>query len=229
MDAMHAASAGRARRLRPVPLAVAAGAALLVLAAGAALVASRPSRYRAEAVLVVSPGIDVSTDAAAGYYETLSRGQILTTYAEVLRLSDFDDRTFDQLDLGRAERRGIDVTVEVIPETSLIVTSATAENADDAERVASRAAVIGAGDLRALDQPFEIELLGSADSSAVEEGGGALPILAAVAALALLAAIVAYRVALHLELIRAARRTATPVVLGAGDDEGVFVEAGTTS
>ena len=100
---------------REVKVSVLAGAlaALLVVLAGAAIAFTSTTKWTAESVLVVLPNADLSASDSAAYYETLSRGQIVATFAEVADNQRFQDQAEASLQLTDAQRAGVTTAVTV--------------------------------------------------------------------------------------------------------------------
>ena len=118
----------------------------LVAALGASLIVGRgATQYRTEARVAILPS---NTDPAyeAVYYETLSRGQIPLTLAEVVRglSTPTDSATMD---------------VRVIPETSVIVISSTGARAATVEDAVGRRLEAGISAVDALGLPFRLSVL----------------------------------------------------------------------
>ncbi len=69
--------------------------ALLLTGAGAFYAFSQQRSWVAESMLVVLPSADLDEATAASYYETLSRGQIVATFAEVAGTQGFEQQAED--------------------------------------------------------------------------------------------------------------------------------------
>lgn len=231
---------------RPLKLALGAGAlaGVAVLAAGLLAVAAQPSRWSAQSSLLVLPRAPTADpDLLAGLYDSLSRGQVTATYAELLRTRpvDLDSQApsaaptsppppsgvrdpdvWDALNrmLGlRADADGtaqpaggaaetdtdFDVEVDVVPETSVIRITATADSPAGAERAADAVAEEGQRHIATLSTPYAIEPLAEAAGSA-ERAGPGLPLLTAVVVVLALVSGVAVGQAVHYVLT--ARRSA---------------------
>lgn len=127
---------------RPLRTSVVAGLvlALLTLLAGGAYALTRQPSYTAESVLVVLPrtGLDDATSAA--FYETMSRGQIVGTFAEVANNPGFQRQALDGLGLDARQRDQVSTAVSVVPDTSVILVRVTAGTAEVATAVADATA-----------------------------------------------------------------------------------------
>jgi len=176
---------GRPWRRRPDVLAGLA-VALLVLLGGVAFWAINPTQYRAASTLLVFP--DAAAGEFAGYYDTLSRGQVTLTFAQILELQVAGDAEED------AER--VAVAVEAVPDTSLITVSATAGDAAAAEAAADEVLDASRRYFDQLSSPYEISVVREASGTAKRSGVPLIPLLAIVPFVALitgLAALVAVR------------------------------------
>jgi capsular polysaccharide biosynthesis protein len=208
-------SVGPARRRsgpRRLPAILAAVAVLLVVVEGGVIFwQQQPPQYNAMTTLVVLPA--GQSAEAASYYDTLSRGQIATTFAEILALRATPDD-------GETE-----VTVEVVPETSLIQVTATADTAASAESAADQALGRAEPYFNQLGSPYAVSVVQGAAGTA-EHAGLTLGILSAVvAAVALIAAFSAYLAVRGLQHARAQARLVDGR-LPSGDDAPTADAAG---
>jgi capsular polysaccharide biosynthesis protein len=157
---------------RPLRRSVVVGLvlALLVLAAGAAMAATQHKSFTAEAVLVVLPSSDLDESTSAAFYETMSRGQIIGTFAEVADNAVFENRTMDDLGLGGAQRTQTSSEVSVVPNTSVILVRVTAAAAATSEQVADGAADRITTYLTGLSDAYRIQVVHGAGGSATRSG-----------------------------------------------------------
>jgi len=148
------------------------------VAIGGALVwQARPSESRATSTLVVLP--DAESVEVASYYDTLSSGQIASTFAEILALRGTENITGD-------------VEVEVVPDTSLIQITVTAADAATAEAAADAALTQTRPYFDQLSSPYDVFEVQSAAGTA-EDAGLALELLTGVvAAVAVVAGLATY-------------------------------------
>lgn len=206
------------RRNRPgLGLSLVAGAvvAVLVGAAGLLFVATRPTTWSATASAVVLPSRNIERDAIPGYFETLSRGQIVNTFAEVLRLQRFQASAAGRLGLSPAERNGVDVAIQVVPDTAILTVTATAPRPEVAQSMADNVLAEAGSYIESLSQPYELSTVSGAEGTA-ERGGppkatlaAAVVLLAAVAGLAIQQAVQQLAVALgHRPTLEEADRVA---------------------
>ena len=149
---------------REVRISVLAGAvaALLVVVAGAWLALTTPTKWTAESVLVVLPGADLNASDSAAYYETLSRGQIVATFAEVADNLRFQQQAEQTLQLSDAQRAGVTTTVSVVPDTSVILVRTTAGTAVIAEQMADATTTLASKYLAGLSRSYRTELVHTA-------------------------------------------------------------------
>lgn len=154
-----------------VVVAVVAGAVVWVLA-------DDPGRWESVAQLVVLPAEELGPDVASSYYETLSRGQIVGTFAELMPTED-------------------DVDVSVVPDTAVIAVRATGSSPAEAEQMAADTIAAGFMAVDGLDTPYRL-LLARAPDAAVPTGLASWQVLAAVLAVALVMGAAAQQAALYL-------------------------------
>ncbi len=192
----RARARSRDRRLRR---SVAWGAlvAMLVLLAGGAFLATRGDGWTAEATVMVVPDQGLDAAAGAGYYETLSRGHVVATVAEMLRLGRFRDEAAGDLGLTPGQRDSTTVDVQVVPNTAIITIAATAPEAGLAERTAD-AVVARATAYEGLPDPYDlIPVSGAADTARRPPVAG-WQFVAVLLLIAVVAAVAAQQAAYHL-------------------------------
>ena len=176
--------------------------ALLVLLAGWAFLQQRPIEYRASTTLVVLP--DQANAEAASYYETLSQGQIATTFAQILDLQSAPPAPADGSDPAK-------ISVDVLPDTSLIQVTATADAASTAETAADATLTQVRPYFDQLGWPYDVSVVAPAVGTAERSGFSPAVLLGAVAAVALVAAIATYLAVRALQRSRVTRPAAAPV------------------
>lgn len=169
---------GHSRRL---PVLAGLLIAVLVGLAGSALWFIRPSQYEASTALVVLPS--GQNDESASFYDTLSRGQVVETFAEILGLQGGQ-----QPELRAA---GVTVVVEVVPDTSLIEVRATAADAVTAERFADSVLVESRPYFSQLSSPYSVSVVRDATDTAQQVGLPLGPLVAVVAVVAVLTGVAA--------------------------------------
>lgn len=165
-------------------VSVVGGIAVFVLIAlvGLVIVGIRPSRWSARASVVVLPEPDADPVAVASFYESLSSGQIIATFAEVVQLQRFEADAARSLGLSEAQRRDIEVLVEVIPETALFTVTATSASPEQSERMADAVLTAANANLQALASPFNAVVVAGAGGTATQTGLAPLPFLGIVLA-----------------------------------------------
>ena len=185
---------------REVKVSVLAGAlaALLVVLAGAAIAFTSTTKWTAESVLVVLPNADLSASDSAAYYETLSRGQIVATFAEVADNQRFQDQAEASLQLTDAQRAGVTTAVTVVPDTSVILVRTTAGTAQVAEQLADETTTLATAYLAGLSEPYRTDLVHSAAGSAVASGTSRVVLLALAVIVALIAGVAIQQAVYHL-------------------------------
>lgn len=196
-----------AREVSPLRRSVVVGIvlALLVLASGGALALTTHRSYTAESVLVVLPRADFDQATSAAFFETLSRGQIVGTFAEVTNHQTFLTQALDQLSLTPAERRQVDTTVSVVPDTSVILVRVSAGSRATAEAVADVTARTASTYLASLSDAYRTQVVRSAAGSSAESGLPPLLVVGLAAAVALVLGLAAQQAVYH--LLRARRLT----------------------
>lgn len=166
----------RVRWRQPLaPLVAGLYVALLLAGVGLAFGLTRPVQFRATATLVVLPSRSIPADQAASYYDVLSRGQVVTTFAEILRL--------------RVNAQGGSGPVEVapVPDTAVIQFSATGSTAAEAQRRANDGFARARRYFSALTSPYAVSVVSDATGSAQRLGTSRSLLLLAVGLAAVLA------------------------------------------
>ena len=128
--------------------------ALLLAAAGALYAFSQQRTWVAESMVVVLPSTALDEATSASYYETLSRGQIVATFAEVAGTQRFEQQAMDQLRLSPAERSLVSTEVSVVPDTAVILIRSTAGSAGVAQEVSRVTTSLSVTYLGGLTQPY---------------------------------------------------------------------------
>jgi len=142
----------------------------LIVIAGGILALNTKVKWTAEAVVVVLPAADLDAADSAAYYETLSRGQIIATFAEVADNLRFEQQAEESLGLDDAQRAAVSTKVSVVPDTSVILIQATAETAAVAEQVADQTTTLASGYLAGLSKPYRTDVVHSAQGSGYFSG-----------------------------------------------------------
>lgn len=208
---------------REVRISVLAGAvaALLVVVAGAGLALMSQPKWTAESVLVVLPSADLNTSDSAAYYETLSRGQIVATFAEVADNLRFQDQAEQNLQLTDAQRAGVSTTVTVVPDTSVILVRTTAGTAAVAEQVADATTTLATAYLAGLSEPYRTDLVHGADGTATSSGTSPTTLLALAVVVGLIVGVGIQQAVYHLMMTLRSSRQRTARASGAPDADAV--------
>ena len=167
----------------------------LIWTAGRQLLESQPFRWTAKAAVLILPDGSLDTDLAASYYSTLSQGQIVNTYAEILRLQRFQDSVTQELGR-RTSGEDVGVTVEVVADTSVISIVANASKPRVAERVAD--GILGQAlsyiEGLPISNVYELAVASQAAGNAEQTGVDSRTFLAALTLVAVVAGIAAQQV-----------------------------------
>jgi hypothetical protein len=184
--------------------------ALLLAAAGAFYAFSQQRTWVAESMVVVLPSTALDEATSASYYETLSRGQIVATFAEVAGTQRFEQQALDQLRLPPAERSLVSTEVSVVPDTAVILIRSTAGSAAVAQEVSRVTTSLAVTYLGGLTQPYRAVTVPS--GSTAEPTGMSPWVLAAAGLLAgLVAGLAVQQAVYHLSAaVRGARTEPEP-------------------
>jgi hypothetical protein len=170
---------------------------MLVSLGGLVFWQAQPAQYQATTTLVVLPKPNAPEQAS--YFDTLSQGQVPTTFAQILQL-----RT-------RPVDGATAITVAVIPQTSLVQLTATAPAAAGAESAADAALAQATPYFNQIAVPYQVSVVQPAAGSAIRTGLTAGLVTGVVGGLAVVMAIGAYLAIRSLQRARAAtRRPARP-------------------
>jgi hypothetical protein len=153
--------------------------AVFVLAGGGLFWQLWPAEQRATSTLVVLP--DSTGAEVASYYDTLSSGQIATTFAQIVGLR-----------AGEGAPSGVSVDVDVVPKTSLIQVTATAPDAATAEAQADAALERTQPYFDELSAPYGLTIVQPAEGTAESTGLAPALLAGVVAGLALIAGLATY-------------------------------------
>lgn len=164
---------------------------LLVLCGGVGWSLSYQPSYTATATLLVLPNAKSSqTGDAASYYDTLSQGQIVETFAQVLRAKSSPAWVVTAgPGLTTAQVASTQVNVTAVPSTSVISITAQGTDPAIAERVVAAMAQKSPHELNVLSTPYRALTVDSGSGSAQKTGIDTPMLLAAVVAVAVLAGV----------------------------------------
>lgn len=206
------------KRLSAVPgLTWSLGIGLFVAAAiavgGLAYVAQRPVRWSARASTLVHPGERADLGALAAYYEALSRGQIVVSYAEIVRLQRFQSKVASYLGLSRGQRGQVTVEVTVVPDSAVIALAATAPTAELAEEMADDVLSEASAYIAELSEPYGVTTISDARGTAVRHPVPMIPLVLVILTVAVVAGIAAQQAVFQMAAVMAAVRAASEVVI----------------
>ena len=179
-------------------LIIGAAVALLALLAGVLLAATQDRVWTAESVVVVLPAPDLDDATSAAYYETMSRGQIVATFAEVAGNLRFEEQAEDRLGLDATERTAVSTEVSVVPDTSVILIRVSSDDAALSERVADATTAVSSEYLGGLSRPFRTETVHTAQGTAYSSGTSPVLLIAATVVVALVAGLAVQQAVYHL-------------------------------
>ena len=189
---------------RPWGLLTGIAVALVVLAGGSVFWLLNPTQYRATSTLLVFP--DAAAGEFAGYYDTLSRGQVTLTFAQIL-----------ELQVSGASGDPV-IDVQAVPDTSLITVTVTAQTAAEAESDADAVLERSRRYFTQLSAPYEISVVRAAAGTAQRSGVPVVPLVLVLPIVALIAGFAAQQAV----RVLATQRRPQPVVPSAGSTtEGV--------
>jgi capsular polysaccharide biosynthesis protein len=154
--------------------------AVLLAGAGAFFAFASPRSWVAESMVVVLPSAALDEATSASYYETLSRGQIVATFAEVAGTQRFEQQAEDRLGLSAADRDAVSTEVTVVPDTAVILIRSTAGDPQVARQVAQITTSLSVDYLAGLTQPYRAVTVPSGGAA---EPTGMSPIVLATAGL----------------------------------------------
>lgn len=174
--------------------------ALALLAGGVAYALTQHRTWAAESMVVVLPAANLDDATSASYYETLSRGQIVATFAEVAGSLGFEQQAEDRLGLTAGQRARVTTDVSVVPDTAVILIRVTADEADVAQRMAAATTDLSVQYLAGLSKAYRVVTVPSASGSASATGMSLPVLLAAALAVALVAGLAVQQAVYHLSV-----------------------------
>ena len=186
-------------------LQIALVAALVVVAAGLVFAFTQHGKYKAETSLIVLPANTLDTTTQANFLETLSRGQVTATMAEVAQSGRFETEAETAMGLSASEAAATTVTVTVVPSTSVLLITSEASTKQVAEGLADRTAALAATYLKSMIKPYTATQVRSAAGTAYAAGSSSTIILAGVALAAIAVAVAAQQASY--QVLQARRRT----------------------
>lgn len=190
--------------------------AVLIIVAGSVLALGQRTEYTAEAVVVLLPDAELESAVSAAYYETLSRGQIVATFAEVVDNLRFEQQAEARLQLTDEQRETTSTEVTVVPGTSVILVRATSGSASTSEQVVDETAALATDYLGGLSEPYRPDVVQGAEGSAYRSSMSPLLLLGVAVVAGLIAGLAMQQASYHLlTALRRGRRTGTSEADGA--------------
>lgn len=186
-----------ARRTLRVSLVAGIAVALALLVSGLVLAALSETEWTAESVAVVLPDAKLDEAASAAYYETLSRGQIVATFAEVAGNQRFEQRAEEDLELTAEQAEAVTTEVTVAPSTSVILIRATGEDKLVTERLATAMVTVSADYLGSLSKPYRFEPVNADELEAFTSGTPPYVVAAAAVVVALVGGLAVQQAIFH--------------------------------
>ncbi|GAA3580053.1 hypothetical protein GCM10022197_42180 [Microlunatus spumicola] len=186
-------------------------AALVLLVAGLVLAATTTSEWTAESVSVVLPDATLSASDSAAYYETLSRGQIVATFAEVASNKRFEQQAEQNLGLDAARSAGVTTEVTVAPSTSVVLIRATSDDRTVAEQVTQEMTTVSQAYLQGLAKPYRLDVVNPGTGTSFRSSTSPLVVAGAAVVVALVGGLAIQQAVYHsLVALRPERRRALP-------------------
>ncbi len=143
---------------------------VIIVGAGAAAVHESTPKWTAQTSLVLLPNKDIDPSEAAGYFDTLSRGQITSTAGEILGLNRFKVGAASELHLTRAQTTATSVKASVVTGSSIVNVSVSASSASISERMADTLVSQATDTVNALIAPYQLSVVSKAGDSATLTG-----------------------------------------------------------
>ena len=179
----------------------------LLIGAGIAIAQQATTQWIARSSALVLPSKPVSPDQLPGYYETLSRGQIVTTLAELVRLGEFQTEVADQLSLSEAQRKIVDLDVNVVADTAMLQVIATSEDPNLAVAMVDGVVEASTTYIGDLVLPYALVPVSKGSSNLTESGMSTAMVIGIFSLVALVAGLAVQQGVLHLARLNDRRRT----------------------
>ena len=145
---------------------------MLVQLAGLAVAVTTNPTWSATASVLVLPRPSDDPTTTANLYDTLSRGQVTATLAELLRAARLSSRVAPGAGVSASDLANARTEVSVVPDTSLLDVKVTAPSAATAERVADALSAEAQAYISSLSTPYDAKITGSAAGTARAVGLG---------------------------------------------------------
>ena len=187
----------RAKRILAVPgLRFGILVAVLVAVVGWAFALQQPTRWSAEAELLLAPDVSKPGLETSSYYDTLSNGQLPATAAEILSQGRFLEEIKSEYDIPDSEH--VAITVTQVPETAIVRATVTARTAATAVLVASDLPERTVPIVDRLLSPYSLTSIGDPADTTLQISLARTQWFAVVAGAALLLGLAAQQVVLQL-------------------------------
>ena len=170
----------------------------LLLVGGGIFLISRPTAWSARESALVLPDSQVGFDRLASYYETLSRGQIVATFAEILRRQHFEISAADAAGISSSDRQHLHSTIQIVADTAVIEVVVVAPTGDVARRVATGIMEEARAYLSNIALPFGLIVLNQAEDITKGSTPAKVPLAAVIVLIAVSAGIATQQAAWHL-------------------------------
>ena len=178
--------------------------ALLVWVVGWSFALAQPSRWSAEAELLLAPDVSQPGLETSSFYDTLSNGQLPATAAEILSQGRFLEEIKTKHDIPDSEQVAVSVTQ--VPETAIVRATVTAKTPGVAVLVASDLSDLTVPVVDRLLAPYSLTSIGDPADTTTQISLGHAQWGLAIAAAALLLGLATQQ--LVLQLARARRGAA---------------------
>lgn len=184
----------------------------LLLAAGVAVAQRTTTQWIARSSALVLPSQPVSPEQLPGYYETLSRGQIVATLAELVRLGEFQAEVADRFELSESQREFVQLEVNVVADTAMLRVVATSEDPNLAIAMVDGVVEEATTYIGDLVLPYALVPVSSGASNLTESGLGTPIVIGIFGLVALVAGVAVQQAVFHLARLNERRRAnrATP-------------------
>jgi capsular polysaccharide biosynthesis protein len=141
-----------------------------------------------------------------GYYETLSRGQIVTTLAELVRLGEFQTEVADQFGLSDSQREFVALTVSVVPGTAMLSVVATSEDPDLAAAMVDGVVQVATRYIGDLTLPYALVPVSTGANNLSESGQSTAVVIGVFTLAALIAGLVVQQATLQIMKLNEQRK-----------------------
>ncbi|MCL7960268.1 MAG: hypothetical protein M8861_08755 [marine benthic group bacterium] len=184
----------------------------LLLTAGVAVAQRTTTQWIARSSALVLPSQPVSPEQLPGYYETLSRGQIVATLAELVRLGEFQAEVADGFELSESQREFVQLEVNVVADTAMLRVVATSEDPNLAIAMVDGVVEEATTYIGDLVLPYALVPVSSGASNLTESGLSTPIVIGIFGLVALVAGVAVQQAVFHLARLNERRREnrATP-------------------